>query len=150
MTWEKIVKYSAGFFGFIVGLMGGWDLPLKILIILMVTDYLTGVTIALLHKSHKTESGGLSSDVGLVGLVKKGLVLAVIMVAAQLDALTGTAVARQATCFFFIANEGLSILENAALMGVPLPCKLKNALELLQRKSSQDTKKESTENKSND
>lgn len=104
-------------------LLGGWDKALEILLIFIILDYVTGMGAA-----YKTKT--LRSSVGFEGLFKKGSIFLVVVLAAQLDRLTGTGtpIFRTATCFFFIANDGLSILENVSEMGVALPSFLTKAL----------------------
>ncbi len=120
---------------FITARLGGWDGALALLVSLMAADYATGLLLALVfRRSDKTPGGGASSAAGFRGLVKKALVLVLVGVAAALDTALGTDWARTAVIFFFAANEGLSILENTALMGVPYPEFLRAALEALGEK----------------
>ena len=128
--WEKAVRAAAACGGAVAGLLGGWDPLLRVLAVLMAVDYLTGVLVALLGRSTKTAYGGLSSKVGAAGLARKGLMLCVVLVAAMVDSVigTGSAMCRDAACWFYIANEGISILENAGLAGAPYPEKLKQLL----------------------
>ena len=109
--------------GIATTLLGGWDAALEILLIFVVLDYVTGVGAAIKTKT-------LKSSVGFDGLLKKGTIFLVVILAAQLDRITGNAagVFRTATAFFFVANEGLSVLENVAEMGVSLPKFISNAL----------------------
>lgn len=102
-----------------------------VLLVLMAIDYVSGVIVALMGKSAKSNGGGLDSKIGFVGLARKGLMLLVVLVAAQMDTALGTeqAIFRDATCWFYIANEGLSVLENLALAGVPFPERIKHLLE---------------------
>ena len=134
---EKAVRGLAACGGAIAGMMGGWDPLLRVLITLMAADYVTGLLVAVMGKSTKTEYGGLSSKVGAIGLARKGLMLMVVLVAALMDSVmgTGSAMCRDAACWFYIANEGISILENAGLAGAPYPAKLK---ELLGQKQKED------------
>lgn len=129
-VWDKIIKVLAAIGGAIAGLFGGWDMLLAVLVGMMTVDYASGVLVAVMGKSQKTEYGGLSSKVGAYGLAKKGLMMLVVLVAALLDRAIGTqaAVFREAACWFYIANEGLSLLENLSLAGVPFPEKLKEML----------------------
>ena len=128
--WEKAVRGLAACGGAIAGMLGGWDPLLRVLVTLMAVDYATGLLVALLGKSAKTEYGGLSSKVGALGLARKGLMLAVVLLAAMVDSVmgTGSAMCRDAACWFYIANEGISILENAGLAGAPYPARLKQLL----------------------
>ena len=121
---------------FISSLFGGWDAALTTLVIFMGIDYLTGLVVAAVFKnSPKTESGALESRVGLKGLLRKGMMLLVVLVAARLDMMSGTSFLKDATVIAFVANETLSILENAGLMGVKYPDVIKNALDILQKKN---------------
>lgn len=123
--------------------MGGWDGLTKLLAIVMAIDYLTGVLCAAVwHKSPKSETGGYESRAGFKGLVRKGVIILVVVIAAELDKLTGTSAMRTATILFFLANDGMSILENLGIMGVPYPPALKNAFEVLRRKSTDDSSSE--------
>lgn len=126
---EKAVKCFAALGGAVAGAFGGWDAILRVLICLMAADYISGVLVALMGKSLKTEYGGLSSKAGAAGIARKGLMLTVVLCAALLDSAMGAAnVCRDAAIWFYIANEGLSLLENIGLMGVPYPEKLKALL----------------------
>ena len=116
---------------FLAALFGGWDSALATLLIFMGVDYATGIIVAAAGKSPK---GKLSSKVGWKGLAKKCIILLLVLVAAQLDVVLGTPYVRAGVCIAFMCNEVISILENAGLMGVPLPAALKNAVELLQKK----------------
>ena len=126
------------FGGLIATLFGGWDTGLMILIILMAVDYLTGLMVAgIFHASGKSESGGLESRAGWKGLCRKGVVLLIVLVAQCVDQLIGTSVARDAVVIGYSINEVISITENAGLMGVPVPDKLKQAIEVLQGKAEE-------------
>ncbi len=117
--------------------LGGWDAALCLLIMLMAADYLTGVVVAAVFKnSNKTESGALSSKAGFVGLLKKCTILIMIWIATQLDAAMGANYIRMALILFYVGNEGLSLLENIGLMGVPYPAFLKNTLDALKDKGN--------------
>ena len=116
---------------FVANALGGWDAALQVLIGLMAADYVTGLIVAgVFKRSGKSETGALESRAGFKGLVRKCTILMLVWVAAMLDRLTGAAYIRTAVCLFFIGNEGLSILENTALMGVKYPAFIRNALEL--------------------
>lgn len=117
---------------FAANTLGGWDAALELLVGLMAADYLTGLIVAgVFKRSGKSESGTLESRAGFKGLLRKGTVLLLVWISALLDRTIGTAYIRTAVCFFFAGNEGLSILENTALMGVPYPSFIKDALEAL-------------------
>lgn len=139
MTWDKILKLIAGVAGAIAGLFGEWTTTMTILVILMATDYISGWIVAWCGKSPKTESGGLSSKVGFIGIAKKAFIMIMVLLATLLDKAIGTGqmVFQSSLVLYYIANEGLSVLENAALMGVPFPEKMKKALETLQEKEKE-------------
>jgi len=136
MTWDKILKILAGIAGAIAGLFGEWTTTLTILVVVMAVDYISGVIVAACGRSPKTEAGGLSSKVGFIGIAKKGFIMLLVLLATMLDRAIGneTMVFQTSLVFYYIANEGLSVLENAALMGIPFPAKLKKALETLREK----------------
>ena len=120
--------------------LGGWDMALKVLICFMVLDYTTGWLVAAVwHKSGKSETGALSSNAGFKGLVKKCVMLALVWMGTLLDLATGSEFVRTAVCMFFIANEGLSILENTAVMGVPYPAFIKNMLDAMRQAADEGT-----------
>ncbi len=129
--WDKIVKWLCLALGAIAGLYGQWTGAMTVLVIFMVVDYLTGVMVALSGRSPKTDGGGLSSKIGFIGLAKKGFIMLIVLIATQLDqAIGNTAMIFQtAAVFYYIANEGLSILENADLMGVPFPETIRRRME---------------------
>lgn len=114
-------------------LFGGWSGALSTLILFMILDYVTGVIVAgIFHKSNKTDSGSLSSIAGFKGLFKKLAILIAVVVANHIDGIMGlNSVLLNAVIYGFIANEGLSILENLGAMGIQLPDKLVKALDTL-------------------
>ena len=117
-------------------LFGAWDMALKVLVTLMLLDYGTGVLRGWVSKE-------LSSNIGLVGIARKGLILAVLIVAGSLDRLIGGDdwVFRTLVCYFYIANEGISIIENCGAMGAPIPEPLMEALVQLKSGNKKDIKK---------
>ena len=119
----------------IASFFGGWTSSLTTLLIFMLIDYLTGlVTAGVFHKSQKTETGALESRAGFKGLCRKGMILLMVLVAHRLDMAVGGSYIRDAVCIAFIVNETISIIENAGLMGVPIPAVLKNGIEILKKK----------------
>lgn len=137
--WDKIVKVLAAIGGAVAGVFGGVDTVLIVLVVCMVIDYITGWIVAWMGKSAKTETGHLDSKVGARGIAKKCLMLLMVILAAMVDRALGTeqAIFRTMIIWFYIANEGLSILENMALAGVPFPQAMKNALEQVRKKNDQ-------------
>lgn len=120
---------------FISALFGGWDAALTTLVIFMAIDYFTGLVVAgVFKKSGKSENGALESRAGLKGLCKKGMMLLVVLVAVRLDMMSGTNFLRDAVIIAFVANEALSIMENAGLMGVKWPPVISNAIDVLKKK----------------
>jgi toxin secretion/phage lysis holin len=113
--------------------LGGWDIALQVLVTFVVLDYVTGLTVAIMEQN-------VSSAVGFKGIVKKVMIFALLYVAVQADKATGSDIIRSFTIMFYIANEGISILENAGKMGVPYPGPLKNILVALKQKSNGETK----------
>lgn len=131
--------------------VGGWDPQTKLLAALMIVDYLTGAAIAIFWKnSPKTDSGAYNSQAGFRGLLKKCVIVLMVMIAQMLDKMTGTPAMRTAVIFFFAANEGMSILENLGIMGVPYPPALKNMFDVLRRKSEDKEEKDDNEKDSVD
>lgn len=119
----------------ISALFGGWTSAMTTLIIFMCIDYVTGLVVAgVFKKSSKSKTGALESKAGFKGLCRKGMVLLVLLVACQLDRLMGTAYIKDAVCIAFCVNETLSIIENAGIMGVPVPKQLKKAVEILKNR----------------
>ena len=115
---------------------GGWDAGLVTLVIFMTIDYISGLVIAgVFKKSTKTETGALESKAGWKGLCKKCMTLIFVLVAYRLDIVIGTNYIRDAVIIAFIANELISLVENAGLMGVPMPDVITNAIDILQKKS---------------
>ncbi|MBR2798937.1 MAG: phage holin family protein [Clostridia bacterium] len=134
MTWDKVLKALAAITGALAGLFGEWNTALTILVIVMAMDYITGVIVAVMHRSPKTDGGGLSSKVGFIGLARKGFMILIVLLATLLDRAVGNSamVFQTAMVFYYIANEGLSILENADLIGAPFPTFLRERLESMQ------------------
>lgn len=109
----------------LVYFLGGWDIALQILLTVIVLDYITGVLKAIYNKK-------INSSVGRKGILKKLGYLIIVAVAVILDKITGcTGAIRTLVIYFFVANEGISILENWGGMGLPLPKKIFDVLEQL-------------------
>lgn len=147
--WDKIAKGLCAAGGAVLGWFGGWNTMLTILSTVMIIDYVTGLIVAACGRSPKTDGGGLSSKVGFIGLAKKGLIFIIVLLATLLDKSTGSGkfVFQSAAALYYIGNEGLSILENAALMGVPFPKKVKTMLEELKGRADEDKNEDKDENK---
>lgn len=121
----------------IAEVFGGWDAAMITLVTLMIIDYIMGILVAAVwHKSPKSESGTLESRAGWKGLCRKGVVLLIVLVAARLDIVLGTSnIVRNAAIIGYSANELISIVENAGLMGVPIPSIIQKAIDILQKKA---------------
>lgn len=102
--------------------LGGWDMALRTLLFLMVLDYITGLICA-------CKDDNLSSSIGFRGLSKKMIILIIVGLGVSVDNMTGTdGIVRSLVIFFYASMEGISILENATRMGVPIPERLKEML----------------------
>lgn len=133
-VWNKLSLGTGVIGGFLITFWGGWDSLIAALIALMVIDYITGVVKAIYLKK-------LSSEIGYRGLIKKILVLIVVGAAVVLQSVLPQNIPlREITIMFFVCNEGISILENAATM-IPIPKKLKDVLLQLRDSSDKEKKK---------
>lgn len=121
--------------GMIAHLFGGWTEDMMTLIIFMAVDFAMGLIVAgVFHKSNKSQTGALNSHAGWVGLCKKCVVLLFVLIAHRLDVLLGSDYIRTTAIIGFITNEVISIVENAGLIGVPLPDVIVKAIEVLRHK----------------
>ncbi|MEV2320020.1 phage holin family protein [Paenibacillus larvae] len=117
-------------------LFGGWPMLLQVLLVLVVVDYATGLMAA-------GTQGKLESNVGLKGIARKVFIFFIVAVAHQIDLVLGNQhMIRDATLFFYVANELLSIIENGGRLGVPLPNVIKQAVGVLKGKSEGGNKNE--------
>lgn len=122
--------------GVVTAAIGGWDASMQLLVLAMVIDYLTGILVAgVWHKSAKSSNGALESRAGFKGLIRKGCILAMVLIAHYMDMAIGTQYIRDALVIGFAANEIISILENLSLMGVQYPQIIQKALDIMQHKS---------------
>lgn len=104
---------------------GGWDVPIQLLTVIVLLDYITGVLKAVYYRQ-------LNSEIGFKGIIKKIGYFVLVAVAVITDKITGnTGTIRTLVIYFFVANESLSILENWGTIGLPIPKKLRNILEQL-------------------
>lgn len=132
----KLLTFIGVIGGWIASMFGGWDAALTTLIMFMAVDYFTGLIVAgVFHKSEKTANGMLESRAGWKGLCRKGVTLLVVLVACRLDLIMGSSFIRDAVVIAFIANETISIIENAGLMGIPIPAVITKAIEVLKNKA---------------
>ncbi len=120
----------------LTSLFGGWDDAIVTLLIFMAVDYITGLIVAgVFHASNKSPNGSLESRAGWKGLCRKGVTLLVVLVATRLDMAIGTHYIRDAVVIAFVANEALSIIENAGLMGIPIPKVIIRMIDVLKKHS---------------
>lgn len=132
LIWIKSAIAAIG--GVLVWMFGPWDTLIAVLLAFVVLDYIMGVIKAATLKT-------LSSEIGFKGLAKKVAIFALVALAAMLDrVIPMNGAIRAAVCLFYIANEGISIMENAGAMGLPMPAKLKDMLAQLKDKSGVDSK----------
>lgn len=131
--WATIQVVIAGIGGWLGWFLGGCDGLLYALLAFVVIDYITGIMCALVDKK-------LSSKVGFKGIFKKVLIFALVGVGHILDTriIGAGSVLRTAVIFFYLSNEGVSLLENAAYLGLPIPQKLKSVLEQLHDRSEKE------------
>ena len=123
--------------GIISALIGGWDLALETLAIIMLLDYLTGLIVAgVFHKSPKSEGGALDSKAAFKGLVKKALIIIIVVAFHQADKLTGKSFFRDGACWAFFIAELMSVVENVGLV-YPLPTFIMKALDWFRDKGEQ-------------
>ena len=126
--WNVLQCAFAALGGALGAVMGGFDGFLYALIVFVVIDYLTGVFVAIAQKK-------VSSEVGFKGIAKKVVIFFLVTVAHMIDAymIKNGSVVRTAVIFFYLSNEGISILENASALGLPVPQKLQDVLEQLKK-----------------
>ena len=134
---KSAILTATGIIGSLVAsCFGGWTASVTTMLIFMGIDYVTGLVVAgVFHKSKKTDSGALESRAGFKGLCKKGTMLLFVLIGYRLDLAIGTTYIRDAVCIAFIANELISIVENAGLMGLPIPPIITKAIDVLKTKS---------------
>ena len=134
---KEVICGAAGAIGAVISTaFGGWDAGIKTLIIFMAIDYISGLVVAgVFHNSTKTDTGTLESKAGWKGLCRKCMTLIFVLVAYRLDLVIGTNYIRDAVIIAFIANETISLVENAGLMGLPLPSVISKAIDILQKKT---------------
>ena len=122
--------------GCVASLFGGWDAAIMTLVICMTVDYVSGLAVAgVFHASRKSDGGALESRAGFKGLCRKGMTLLVVLIAARMDMILGVTYIRDAAIIGFIVNEIISIVENAGLMGLPMPDAVTRAIDVLGERS---------------
>lgn len=132
LTVREVGLYGAvGFIGgSIAKAYGGWSPVMTLLIILMASDYLTGVLASLKEKK------GIKSSVSFWGLLKKGLMMLSVLIANHIDIVMNTQIVMNASIYFWYANEVISLTENYARLGLPLPDVIKDKIAILKNKES--------------
>ncbi len=125
--------------GVLSAAFGGWDGAIVTLVLFMAVDYVSGLVVAgVFHASAKSEGGALESRAGFKGLCRKGMILLFVLIACRLDMLLGCRYIRDGVIIGFAANELISIVENAGLMGLPLPAAVSGAVDILTSKAKED------------
>ena len=139
MNLKGIVCTSIGIVGALISdLFGGWDAAMTTLIVFMSIDYITGIIVAgVFRQSKKSDTGGLKSNVGWQGLCRKGVTLALVLMSFRLDIMMGTAYIKDTVVIAFCTNELISIVENAGLMGIPMPNIITRAIDILKHDSEE-------------
>lgn len=146
-TGKDLLATASGILGGAIAMAyGQWSEGLTTLVILMVLDYASGLIVAGLFKaSPKTPNGGLESRAGWKGLVRKVATLLIVMAAHRVDLALDTTYLMNATVIGFIVNELISLVENAGLMGVPMPKAITKAIELLTARADVEITEETAE-----
>lgn len=124
--------------GFVASTFGGWNTAMATLLIFMAIDYVSGLVVAgVFHASAKSSSGMLESRAGFKGLCRKCMAVLFVLIAHRLDMALGVSYVRDTVVIGFIANELMSIVENAGLMGLPLPAVVTGAIDVLNRQAGE-------------
>lgn len=141
---KRIAEFFSAVFGGIVSFFTGLPPLMLVLLAVMGLDYVTGLICGWRGVSAKTETGRLSSMAAFTGLLKKAVIIAMVLLASLVDQAIAMsagvefAAVTGATCLWFVASEGLSIVENAASLGVKIPKALQRALEIMQDSGQED------------
>lgn len=132
---ELICTIAGVIGGAIAGIYGGWTSAMTTLLIFMSIDYISGLAVAgVFKKSSKTDTGALESRAGWKGLCKKCMIMVFVLIGHRLDVELGFDYIKNAVCIGFMANELISIVENAGLMGIPIPLVITNCIDVLTNK----------------
>jgi toxin secretion/phage lysis holin len=134
---------------FLTYLVGVWNQSLTTLMILMIADYMLGFILGAANKSSKTDSGGLSSKVGFIGICKKCLIFVWIIIAHNLDKTMGVNYIQYGVIYAFMANELISLVENSTLLGFHVPDIITKSIDILKSKDSETDNSTSETNKPN-
>lgn len=136
---QTVLGVLAALAGAVTGLFTQMSAGLRLLLLLMAIDYISALVLAALGKSPKSASGALDSRAGFFGLARKAMILVLVLLAAILDQLTGSSACVGAVTLFYTVNEAISILENAVLLGVPIPRQLSQALDVAKKRQQADS-----------
>lgn len=136
---QTVLGVLAALAGAVTGLFTQMSAGLRLLLLLMAIDYISALILAALGKSPKSASGALDSRAGFFGLARKAMILVLVLLAAILDQLTGSSACVGAVTLFYTVNEAISILENAVLLGVPIPRQLSQALDVAKKRQQADS-----------
>lgn len=136
---KELLCTTAGLFGALLAkTFGGLDVPILTLMIFMAIDYVTGLIVAgVFHKSRKSKNGALESNAGWKGLCRKFMTLLVVCICYRIDVVIGSSLLRNTAIIGYIANETISIIENAGIMGVKIPERLTKAIDVLNNKANE-------------
>ena len=133
--------------GSILTALGGASDGLNVLLVAMFVDYVTGIAIAIFwNASPKSEGGALDSKAGFQGLMRKGMMLLIIWIGCQVDVFVGFPMARNGLIIAFLVNELISISENAAIMGVPLPKAFTNLIDYVKTREEKANDEQNSNN----
>lgn len=135
---QTVLGALAALAGAAAGLFTQMSAGLRLLLLLMAIDYLSALVLAALGKSPKSAAGALDSRAGFLGLARKAMILVLVLLAAILDRLTGSSACVGAVTLFYTVNEAISILENAVLLGIPIPRQLTQALDIAKKRHQTD------------
>ncbi len=135
MTKTTVLTATAFIGGYFTLFFGTWSEYMTALVVFMICDFIIGLSCAFFNKSHKTKNGGINSNTCFKGLLKKFIMLIVVALSYHIDVILQTDYIQQVVVVGFICNELLSITENCGALGIPLPQKLINAIEILKGES---------------
>ena len=140
---KEIICAGVGIVGAAISsAFGGWTTSIKVLLALMIIDYVSGLVCAgVFHKSQKSANGALESKACFKGLVRKGMILMLVLVGHYLDVAAKINYVKDLVCIAFMASEAISITENAGLMGVPVPKVIMKAIDILKEKGNETDEK---------
>lgn len=138
MELTTIKSIGAWCVGTMVYFIGGFDLFLEALLVCMMIDYLMGLTVAgLFQRSKKSDNGGLNSFIGWLGISKKITSLLFVVIGVELQKMTGIVGIREGIIIALVVNELISIIENAGLMGIPVPVQITKMIDILKQKEDE-------------